>query len=156
MSITKELREWIENNLFRTGAFRPPLLGIADRIDETHDKALLDMRNRGFDEGFACADDWYVEHALELAKHGWIKLPLDADVVAWYIGDRDENGYKVTSLKLTKFGWFYFANGMPNEAGEHRHHHPDTWESIITDAMRAGRADVAVDVMPLIKRCKAL
>ena len=32
----------------------------------------------------------------------------------------------------------------------------DTWESIIYDAMQAGRTDVTVDVTPLIERCKAL
>lgn len=32
----------------------------------------------------------------------------------------------------------------------------DTWESVIYDAMQAGRTDASVDVTPLIERCKAL
>lgn len=36
------------------------------------------------------------------------------------------------------------------------HHRPDTWESIIYDAMQAGRTDITLDVTPLIERCKAL
>lgn len=32
----------------------------------------------------------------------------------------------------------------------------DTWESVIYDAMQAGRTDATVDVTPLIERCKAL
>lgn len=39
---------------------------------------------------------------------------------------------------------------------ECRHYRPDSWESIIYDAMDAGRAEETVDVTPLIRRCKAL
>lgn len=49
----------------------------------------------GFDEGFASADDWYVDHADELAEHGWVKLPVDADGEYIRVGDKLD-GYKET------------------------------------------------------------
>lgn len=136
--ITKELRLYAGRMLSEYSPILFHIKELCDNIDSIH--ASLEQENERLRNASERGNDW----------------PLDADGVAWNICDRDENGHKVTSLKLTKSGWFYFANSMPHVAGEHRHYRPDTWESIISDAMRAGRADVTVDVMPLIKRCKAL
>lgn len=43
---------------------------------------------RGFDEGFNCADDWYVEKGDdELAAHGLFRMPRDADGAPIRLGD---------------------------------------------------------------------
>lgn len=169
MSITDELRKWARDwnwHGYTNVATQLRIEAIANRIDAAHNKALIDMRNRainqGFDEGFASADDWCAQHEDVMAEHGWIKLPTDAEGVLIRVGDwlaeSEENPQKVKMLMLDCDGWSVnFGDGWCL-ARLHKWHHvkPDTFESIIEDAMRAGRADVAVNVMPLIKRCKAL
>lgn len=34
---------------------------------------------RGYDEGFASADDWCAEHEDAMAEHGWVRGPIGAD-----------------------------------------------------------------------------
>ena len=160
MSDTDELRERAEKYA-EFGAKRTArnLTAIADRIDAAHEEALRAEYTRGKSDGF---DDWCVQHEDVMAEHGWIKLPTDADGVLIRVGDwlaeGEANPQKVKMLMLDCDGWSVnFGDGWCL-ARLHKWHHvkPDTFESIIEDAMRAGRADVAVNVMPLIKRCKAL
>lgn len=112
-------------------------------------------------EGFAFADDWLAEYEDAMAERGWYRA-LDADEKPISIGDAVEhNGVVANVLGITFHGTTpptvcICRGDYWVEADTLHHHRPDTWESIITDAMRAGRADVAVNVMPLIKRCKAL
>ena len=112
-------------------------------------------------EGFASADDWCAQHEDAMTEHGWYRA-LDADEKPICIGDAVEhNGVVANVLGITFHGTTpptvcICRGDCWVEADELHHVKPDTWESIISDAMRAGRADVTVDVMPLIKRCKAL
>lgn len=109
MGITNELREyardweWLDAD--NAEEVEDQLVDIAYHIDKAHkaavDKAHADgERNglqqarsasedwqRGFDEGFASADDWLAEHEDAMAEHGWAKLPVDADGVPIRIGD---------------------------------------------------------------------
>lgn len=93
MSITDELRKWARNRAF---VLSDPLFAdrvdtYADNIDTAHERELREQYTKGhddgFDEGFASADDWYVDHADELGEHGWVRLPVDADGKAIRIGD---------------------------------------------------------------------
>jgi hypothetical protein len=110
--ITAELREYFGDcYLFRYGDVRERLTAIADRIDEAHE-ALRDQLdtserqkesyredlltanrrvhasyNDGFDDGYASADDWLAQHEDAMAEHGWVKLPVDADVMVEFVTD---------------------------------------------------------------------
>lgn len=84
MSITGELK-------FADDAFKPTAETLKLLYGETWGKGY----NMGFDAGYASADDWYVDHAEELAEHGWVKLPVDADGKPIHVGDK-LNGYKET------------------------------------------------------------
>ena len=53
---------------------------------EVHDCETDDYK-RGYDEGFASADDWLGQHEDAMAEHGWIRLPKDADGEPIRIGD---------------------------------------------------------------------
>ena len=61
---------------------------------------------RGFDEGFNCADDWYVEmDGEELAAHGLLRAPRDADGAPILPGDLvthpgTDGAQKVTSVSF--------------------------------------------------------
>ena len=87
-------------------------------------------------------------------------LPVDADGVPIHVGDDMETldeqhkgeHCAVEYMALTYDGWE--IDGEPPSTLIH--HIADTWESVIYDAMQAGRTDATVDVTPLIERCKAL
>jgi hypothetical protein len=95
-------------------------------------------------------------------RDGWVELPRDADGVPIRVGDTVEcvddtlAPRNVTSINLAGDGWWVYINGLGRWPDKYRHVTPDTWESIIYDAMQAGRTDITVDVTPLIQRCKAL
>ena len=93
MSITDELRQYADavDAMYGKFSISAMMRDIAKRIDETHERLTREQytkgHNDGFDEGFASADDWYVDHADELGEHGWVRLPKDADGKAIRIGD---------------------------------------------------------------------
>jgi hypothetical protein len=56
-----------------------PVYAIVDRIDEAHERALEEQR-----ESLA-TDTRY------MAKHGWVRGPLDADGKLWHSGDMSDS-----------------------------------------------------------------
>ena len=108
MSIANELRAWAREHEGESIVYAHRLLAIADRIDAAHTQQLVDEYDRGYDVGFACADDHYVDHALQLAEHGWVQLPKDADNKPIHTGDTivDSHGrrHSVDTLELHKGG----------------------------------------------------
>ena len=99
MSITDELRKW---GYGFCGDTHDVVTAIADRIDEKADEEATRKYLTGFDEGFASADDWLNMNEDDLSKHGWVKLPVDADGVPIRIGDVMEGVDKYDSLKKVK------------------------------------------------------
>lgn len=126
-SITNELREYANT---RISPNKGMLTAIADRID------------------------------AELNKR-YMALPLDAAGIPIHIGDVMQ---MIGDSRLREVEGFYgggflaWLNGriVPCAANFYRHAKPDTWESVIYDAMQAGRTEETVDVTPLIERCKKL
>jgi len=182
--ITKGLRLYADTMLSEYSPILFHIKELCDNIDDIHTSleqenerlqekldnacnSIDDSYDSGYNVGYAAGkgssdftsiDNW-------LAEHGWAKLPVDADGVLICVGDElwsdDGMRFKVKELHFDNGKWAVYAKDKTGigfyVAFEIMHHvKPDTWESIISDAMRAGRADVAVDVMPLIKRCKAL
>lgn len=125
---------------------------LCDAIDAVH--AQLERENAALKAE--------LDRVLGEDERATMPLPKDmdgkpiriGDVMEWYDGETfDVVGIGDGVLFYVKDGheqadWTY--------ASTKRHHQPDTWESIIYDAMQAGRTDASVDVTPLIERCKAL
>lgn len=72
MSITAELREWIQV-IWDLPKTQSTLLSIADRIDAEHELAI------------AYVDD---RDPVTMDEHGWIRLPLDMDDAFVHAGDK--------------------------------------------------------------------
>ena len=90
MSITDELREWVtgakpavvDGCSISVGTMaygcKKALLSIADRIDAEHEKAV-----NAFERDMGMEPMTYEN----MAKHGWVRLPLDADGAPIHVGD---------------------------------------------------------------------
>ena len=89
-SIANELREyalgWDERNRVRCD-----LTAIADRIDAEHERTLAAAT---LVAGIPMTDE-------NMAEHGWVRLPVDADGVPWHIGDITESGQTVEAWAET-------------------------------------------------------
>ena len=141
--ITKGLREYIERH--PTMMHAVGITDLLDNIDAIH--RSLEQENERLRDASECGDDW-------------IKLPVDADWVPIRIGDmlaEDEaNPERVKSLMLDCDGWSVnFGLGWC-VSKYHKWHHakPDTWESIIEDAIDS--VDGGPTIAALVARCKAL
>ena len=170
MSITNELRKWTQDwgwlDADNADEVEDKLIAIAYRIDKEHkaavDKAHADgERNglqqarsasedwkRGFDEGFASADDWLADHEDAMVEHGWIKLPVDADGVPIRVGDEvKEVGYNVNGsvyeLRMDDGSWWVFVNGVGRRPEKYRHYHAPTTEDVLRELADEVYADAA-------------
>lgn len=88
MSITDELRTYA---VMFERVVTAHLNAIADRIDEEHDREVADARN---DAPHRAIDK-------DMAEHGWVQLPNDADGKIIHVGDELTDGkhaYTVTSI----------------------------------------------------------
>lgn len=164
MSITDELRDCIRTaNRSYEDARNPyndreilhipeeELLAIADRIDEAHErmyKALTIGMEPMTEEN--------------MARDGWVKLPVDADGVPIHVGDELTNGTdlpaKVRCMVLDESGWMVSTRELRGYGvlpATLRHVKPDSWEGIIADAAKLARGDNAA-VMELVERCRRL
>lgn len=151
MSITDELREWVEENIFYER--RDKLIAIIDRIDEQHEQMQHDYQHE--------FDGWkYIRNTQ------WVELPKDADGNTINVGDivalRDE--FEVRELVLVdKDSWVVEDRfGEPFNPDKLHHVEPDTWENIIEDAMRYARETnmpypaVSYKGDELVERCRRL
>lgn len=130
--ITDELRHYIEGSEQLYGYEYKRSRAIADHIDSEHEEALREAymkgREDGFDRGFASADDWLAEHEGEMAEHGWVKLPKDADGEVIHLGDVvmlpdwPLNHHEVINLVYAHDGWAIISRHGSIEASEHTVH----------------------------------
>ena len=139
-SITDELRKWVheaENdgvifvdpNSPRSDI--PELLGIADRIDAEHERMYEDLTSG-------------MEPMTEdnMARDGWVKMPVDADGVPIHVGDEMDVGIV---FAIGDEGVFMVENGFSGKYDVEcfdgfacHHRKPDSWERIIGDALTVG------------------
>lgn len=128
MSITDELRKWVRDG-------KGSLLAIADRIDAEHERL---MQEQPFTIDMVPITD------ENMAEHGWVRLPVDADGEYIHIGD-EMCGYgwpnggvycraivnEVTILVGPQDGayrgWLMWATN------ECRHHHAPTVEDVLRE-----------------------
>ena len=147
MSITDELRKWARNRAFvlNDPLFAERVNTYADNIDAAHERETREQYDKGhdvgFDEGFASADDWNADHAEELAEHGWVKLPVDADGEVIHIGDKIDV-YQTKNVEVVGVGdqvvftHYYMGDYFKHFAGDCHHHEP-TVEDVLQDACKA-------------------
>ena len=147
--ITDELREHAKGEAphYEMAA----LLAIADRIDAEHEKA---MSEQPFTIDMVPMTD------ERMAEHGWVRLPVDASGMPIFVGNEVETIQgkrdEVRFMTINGAGW------LINEAGwlptHLRHYVIDTWESIISDAVKLGFTDPDNEHLAdkLVSRCKAL
>ena len=138
MSITDELREYAGSfYLFRYKDVREKLDAIADRIDQEADEEAARKYLAGFDEGFASADDWMNMNEDDLSKHGWFKLPVDADGKPVHVGDvmewDDGQTAEVVGVSSDTFFYVDYANDSADwaPARDKCHHHALTVEDVL-------------------------
>ena len=136
MSITDELRkeankaDWVHCTTLRA---------IADRIDAEHERQCAESWMRGHDAWAA------IDRSDDMAEHGWIRLPKDADGVSIRIGDVMElvsydEDYRPVIRTVDAVGeQVFFAWSKPSgryaqyEACAYRHYHATTVEDVLRE-----------------------
>ncbi len=130
--ITGELREWIEGRVFLGNGWQE-LLRIADRIDAEYERT---MAAAAFIAGVPMTDE-------NMAEHGWVKLPKDADGVPIRIGDKvewirykDDDPTIVRTVSAVGVGVFFAWSDEQGryaqyEARAYRHHKQPTVEDVL-------------------------
>ena len=146
MSITTELREWLENaysygtgeNLFKKN-YRPwfgwklVLEPMLDRIDAEHEGACAEAYGNGV-----------MSVPIAIDESQWVKLPVDADGVPIRVGDVmewcDPDGEVTVTCEVDAVGVECFfawdgANGRYAQkcANVYRHHHEPTVEDVLRE-----------------------
>ncbi len=136
MSITDELRKIATKTECANGRceklYRGDLEHIADRIDAEHERQCAESWMRGHDAWAA------IDRSDEMAEHGWIRLPKDADGVPIRVGDVLTDGeYKFKVFELAAFGdgsWsIRNEDGNAWAACDVTHHHEPTVEDVLRE-----------------------
>ena len=79
MSITDELKAWLDTGKVHWFGRRPEIEPMLDRIDAKHEKAVAGCIHYDPERHY-CAVHGDTEN-------GWVKLPVDADGVSIHVGD---------------------------------------------------------------------
>ena len=136
MSITDELREYANT---RISPNKGMLFAIANRIDAEHEQQCAESWMRGHDAWAA------IDRSDEMAEHGWVRLPKDADGEYIRVGDVMRLGSVERDLTVLGFG-------VPDASGHDygvyvldgdeytwynaiflRHYHAPTVEDVLTE-----------------------
>ena len=148
MSITDELRK--EARGFGSFAYTSQqaehLTAIADRIDAEHEKECSEAWMRGHDAWAA------IDRSDEMAEHGWIRLPKDADGEPVRIGDVMEWPTTGETFEVVGIGdgtLFYVKDGSEmadwTGASTKRHHKSPTVEDVLREFLEDWRASTMAD-----------
>ena len=149
--------------------------GITDklRLWAARELASWKMARERYDDLIAIADRIDVEYAAYRAAVSaipkeYVKLPVDADGVPIHVGDVMTNGEDLPSavccMLLRDGGWTVESRalyGFGIRPSTLRHVQPDSWESIIADALFGAERDGAPDtysdcLAELVERCRRL
>ena len=149
MSITDELRSWAARRLAGWKMLREEhdeLTAIADRIDAEHKKACDDAWDNGYEADYLGIEKWLTEHPQVMERHGWIRLPKDADGEPIHVGDEVEEidcdgGHRVVELRMCESGWWVTANGICRRPHKYRHYHAPTVEDVLREFANEVYAD---------------
>lgn len=159
MSITDELREWAVNHRAELdmGQLYPAMIhDIADRIDAAHENGCKEQFVCGAEHGIGASIEasmiqergWIKATDENMAEHGWVRLPLDADGVPIRIGDTvryDTTGKPFEVKEICYMDGYETEVGNGEQygsvmAGCVHHYHPPTVEDVLREfALRAIR-----------------
>ena len=132
MSITDELREWMRVHRVLVGGLTE-LTEIADRIDAEHEKQCAESWMRGHDAWAA------IDRSDEMAEHGWIRLPKDADGEYIHVGDwitgRWDAKAKVVAVTSDDVYWWEPDGCHWCHAFEVRHYHEPTVDDVLREML---------------------
>ena len=137
MESIDRLRDWLKGRLLLGNGWNE-LNEIADAIESEVKANRVDAYTKGYDEGFASADDWAAQHEDAMAERGWVRLPLDADGKPIHVGDVME-WTSGDTLEVIGFGGetLFYIDGSGNcewtSAGMKRHHHAPTVEDVLRE-----------------------
>jgi hypothetical protein len=138
MSITDELRAWwVRKFPIMDTKLHKDFTAIADRIDAEHEEAIQQVL---MGEGGVPATD------ENMAEHGWVRLPKDADGEYIHVGDEMEWPTTGETFEVVGIGegtLFYVESDDADHAewtgaSTKRHHHAPTVEDVLrefTDAI---------------------
>lgn len=133
MNITDELKVCIKKwgHFLGSDNGKAELFAIADRIDAEHEKAL--------DEQFkALTTDMEPMTEENMAEHGWVRGPLDADGVMWREGDMSDSVWGEIELIVRDVDGHWYIKGHDTSApwvraDSKRHHHKPTVEGVLKE-----------------------
>lgn len=162
--ITKGLREYIERHPTMTHAVG--LADLCDNIDAIH--ASLERENKemfDFCDRLKAASEYRED--VTLYDVDYVPVPLDKDGVPIHIGDTlewsDGTTFEVVGIGD---GTLYYLDADAEghisiewtSTEQKRHVKPDTWERIISDAVKLGFTDPDNEHLAdkLVARCKVL
>ena len=142
MESIDRLRDWLKGRLLMGNGWNE-LNEIADAIEREVKANRVDAYTKGYDEGFASADDLAAQHEDAMAGHGWVRLPVDAEGVPIRIGERVQlvgnDPSTVSHMSLADDGWRVYVKydgGIGTGSGEPkriRHHHAPTVEDVLRE-----------------------
>ena len=151
MESIDRLRDWLKGRLLLGNGWNE-LNEIADAIEREAKANRVDAYTKGYDEGFASADDWAAQHEDAMAEHGWVKLPVSDDGDVLHIGELvDERlpfgGYAapapIDTMELSRgasgYSWMVkldAANRALISPKLLRHHHNQTVEDVLREMMQ--------------------
>ena len=128
MSIADELRDYAYH---RVDVTRDPLLAIADRIDAAHRSALEKLAAQVDESGALPMTD------ENMAEHGWVRLPVDADGVPIHVGDWvyvGDKKCKVEAIASNAVYWWEYDGCHWVQAFMVSHHAP-TVEDVLREML---------------------
>lgn len=137
MSITDELRTEARGfgDYVYTSKQAHRLLEIADRIDAEHEKECSEAWMRGHDAWAA------IDRSDEMAEHGWVRLPKDADGEYVHIDDvmewPDGNTFEVVGIGDGTLFYIDDSSELADWTGAStkRHHHPPKVEDMLKEML---------------------
>ena len=148
MESIDRLRDWLKGRLLMGNGWNE-LNEIADAIESEVKANRVDAYTKGYDEGFASADDWVAQHEDAMAEHGWVRLPLDAEGVPIRVGDvverTDPQHHPSEVMSMVLFGdgdWQVHVDESQNVHASYqpkllRHYHAPTVEDVLKDFIDA-------------------
>ena len=145
MSITDELREWGESRAMVST--KEAIRAIADRIDAEHQEKVRAARADGYKTGWGGAKYEACEGSIpatdeNMAEHGWIRLPVDADgepirvgdvMVGWGTLEYHDIGEQPVESMVLRDGWTVYCDYNERRPQDLRHHHEPTVEDVLTE-----------------------
>ena len=138
MESIDRLRDWLKGRLLLGNGWNE-LNEIADAIEREAKADRVDAYTKGYDEGFASADDWAAQHEDAMAEHGWVRLPVDADGVPIRVGDVMDgtcpSGEHVNgTVNAIGDGVFWLSNVHFSLKPDYMHHyHEPTVEDVLRE-----------------------